>query len=1231
MTKRKFGVCFVSIMVLIAVSFGLVASPATYAQGPGGTPVKHTPVPGGITKQYQGAELADGIINPPLTGPITAVVVLEGAAAGEVRGNFGAPESPAANQAGMNRVQELRAAQASLSANLAANFNIQTVAHLVNLTNGLVVNMDASQIDAVKALPGVADVVPDQIGYLDNGNSVPFIGAPAAWLYGAGYTGAGIRIGIIDSGVDYTHANFGGSGDPAVYATNMTGDNDMIVTDNVGGDAVGFDNSKVVGGYDFVGSGWTGGAPLTRVAPATGIPRVPGGWAGAPFTIGDDDPIDCNGHGSHVAGTAAGFGVDGAGTTYAGPYPPADFGAMIIGPGVAPEAEIYAFKIGDCSSSVSFAAALVALDMVVDPNGDGNMADHMDVTNSSYGGAYGTPAELLTQAFNAASLNGVVMVGSAGNEGDTFFIHGDPNVAARGISVASGTNDTVAGGLQLDQGNASYPAYPTVIPAHPSQSGAVGVFGSFQLRMVGGGINNQGCNVADFAGFAGEAGLIVWDDSPSGCGSATRMTNAVNALAVNGGDVRGLVVVSADPGDFPFINLSCAYNGGPSPIPCVSVTNADGQLLAANPGDFFVTFDSSLAVPLGGIGDMLSGFSSRGPSMGAGLRDMILKPDITAPGDAITSTNAGTGNGPLTIGGTSMAAPHITGAVALLRQQHPAWTVEQIKAVIMNTATHDLWTDPGQTGNNYGVSRIGAGRVDIGNAVRTNVIAYHSIYPERVSVSYGLVEVVGTFTGAETITLRNFGQSPETFNVSFDTLNDLSGVNFTVSPAQITVPAGGTTTVTVTLNANVATMNSPYALDPTTSPTQPGVWGNLPRNWLAEEGGYITLVSTGRSPTLRVPVHAVVRPAADMLGDATFLADDPTGIGAGQINLTGIGVDTGFNVPFDIVSQVTAFELVYDNPTPLGTYEDSAVIRYLGIASDYLYYLNGPCAGDANCAAAAATIYVAVATHANWDTAIGYFDTTFDIGFDTNNDGTVDYTLFNFDTGYIGGADFNDVIMSWLAQGDSWLFGSGSLYSAMFMNEWPADMLTTYLHANNVMVFPVAAANLGLTGADTNFSINANTYKHGVDVDVVPWLAPFDIANPTYSFTGGYAGIPMWYDLDGYAVPVDYNITAWGEGPYPSILLIHHHNAGANARPQVIPVTTVYVPPAGDDDDDVVVPGEPGTVTAGEPGAPIVLPSTGYAPEEDTSSTNNVVWVIVIGSLALTIAGGVILRRRTRD
>ena len=103
--------------------------------------------------------------------------------------------------------------------------------------------------------------------------------------------------------------------------------------------------------------------------------------------------------------------------------------------------------------------------------------------------------------------------------------------------------------------------------------------------------------------------------------------------------------------------------------------------------------------------DTLSGFTSRGGASGGGG----LKPDISAPGQSIFSVASGTGNGGQSLNGTSMAAPHMAGVLALLRQQNPTWTVEQIKALAMNTAGHDLYTGTNGSGTAYGPARVGSG------------------------------------------------------------------------------------------------------------------------------------------------------------------------------------------------------------------------------------------------------------------------------------------------------------------------------------------------------------------------------------------------------------------------------------------------------------------------------------------------------------------------------------------
>ncbi|MEZ4560425.1 MAG: S8 family serine peptidase [Caldilineaceae bacterium] len=202
-----------------------------------------------------------------------------------------------------------------------------------------------------------------------NSVSVPFIGAPALWSGPAGqsYTGAGLTIAVIDTGVDYLHAAFGGS---RRYADNGP---------TVIGDVPDFPGPKVIAGYDFAGDAYDADPDNSTYNP---IP--------AP----DPDPTDCYGHGTHVAATAAGFGVlddgsGGFGGTFTGPY---DAGvrtqSFLIGPGVAPQASIIALKIFGCHGSSDLTE--LAIDWAVDPNGDGDFADKVDVINMSIGSPYGT-------------------------------------------------------------------------------------------------------------------------------------------------------------------------------------------------------------------------------------------------------------------------------------------------------------------------------------------------------------------------------------------------------------------------------------------------------------------------------------------------------------------------------------------------------------------------------------------------------------------------------------------------------------------------------------------------------------------------------------------------------------------------------------------------------------------------------------------------------------------------
>src|SRR5262249_23898688 len=202
--------------------------------------------------------------------------------------------------------------------------------------NGVAASVALKDLAAVTRLPGVVARYPSRSFERHNTAGVQYIGANTAWA-DTGLTGQGVKIGVLDTGIDYYHANFGGTDGAAKFAA----DNSTIIEPGS------FPTAKVAGGTDFVGDAYNEGSN----DPAVKTPRP------------DPDPLDCNGHGSHTAGTAAGFGVLSDGTTYGGPYDDTTYSnSFRIGPGVAPQATLYGYRVFGCEGSTSETVLVAALD-----------------------------------------------------------------------------------------------------------------------------------------------------------------------------------------------------------------------------------------------------------------------------------------------------------------------------------------------------------------------------------------------------------------------------------------------------------------------------------------------------------------------------------------------------------------------------------------------------------------------------------------------------------------------------------------------------------------------------------------------------------------------------------------------------------------------------------------------------------------------------------------------------
>ncbi|MFL6074797.1 MAG: S8 family serine peptidase [Mycobacteriales bacterium] len=207
--------------------------------------------------------------------------------------------------------------------------------------------------------------------------------------------------------------------------------------------------------------------------------------------------------------------------------------------------------------------------------------------------------------------------------------------------------------------------------------------------------------------------------------------------------------------------------------------------------------DAALTVAAVDKSDHLASFSSRGPR----ITDYALKPDIAAPGVNITAARAaGTALGPVvdtyytTISGTSMATPHVAGAAAILAEEHPDWRADQLRAALAGTAKDDGYTAYQQ----------GAGRVDVAAAYRAGVL------PTTGKIDFGRLRYPQQGPPlTRTLSYRNSGDQPVTLALSA-TLRTESGAAapagmLAVEPDSVTVPAGGTADVTVTLDPTAGT------------------------------------------------------------------------------------------------------------------------------------------------------------------------------------------------------------------------------------------------------------------------------------------------------------------------------------------------------------------------------------------------------------------------------------------
>jgi subtilisin family serine protease len=758
------------------------------------------------------------------TGEVEVVVRLAGEPLVAVNGpnakRLGAALTPAQQ---MNHSATLRAAQSATMTRLAA-LGAQELGRVRIAYNALIVRVDASALQGIAALPEVQSIRKVGNYEMDLSQTVPYIGASA--VQGIGVDGAGITVAVLDSGIDYTHRNLGGGGTlaayQAAYGTSRT-DPKNTTTDGL------FPTSKVVAGFDFVGEAWPTFGDRTE----------------------DPDPIDFEGHGTHVADIIAGRSTDG------------------LHKGVAPGASLMAVKVCSAvSSSCNGVALLKGIDYALDPNGDGAMNDAADVINMSLGASYGQIEDDLSLASANAVRAGVVVVASAGNSADRPYITGSPSATPEVISVAQ-TQVPSASAIALKINSPAgiaglYPNTETVTWA-PIGAGFTG-----DVVFAG-----RGCNGDPLPSVAGKIALI----DRGVCSISQKVRNASNAGAT--GVLIGLVA----PGDA--VTFS---NGGECPAtpdgtckPTLIIIQSYANLIKANiAAPVNVTVSPAIATSLAGS---MVGSSSRGPNYSFSA----IKPDIGAPGASVSAI-AGTGTGTEPFGGTSGAAPMVAGSAALLLDAYPSRTPLEIKAMLMNRAETNIAINPATQRDPVTnlpvlapITRIGGGEVRVDRAISTKYAAWDSRDPAG-SLSFGFHDAIGDLTLNRRVVVRNFTNQRVTLPISpgFRYANDAaSGAIEVKTPGSVTVPANGTASFAIQLKVNAAKL-TPWNL------SGGGVQGNGALLQAVEYDGYLTIGSG--ADAIRMPWH--VLPAKSAAVSASTESLSLSG-GTGSFALTNTGATAG--------------------------------------------------------------------------------------------------------------------------------------------------------------------------------------------------------------------------------------------------------------------------------------------------------------------------------------------------